>query len=101
MRWRERLREWRYEWEGGRETVLALLARFGRRRYITTVCRGSILGRHKWQPVSIEPYDDRRAGDFHDAIVRAVCLRCREHTYAQTRWAGYYLGLPRRPKEDT
>lgn len=57
---------------------------------------------HEWQPVSMrfetQSLDAHggvliRQPDLERGRVYCVCMKCYGHTYAETRWAGYYLAL--------
>lgn len=60
-------------------------------------------GEHHWQPVSfvfeaqVLDKDGRvliRQPDLRRGRVYCVCMACFAHTYAETEWAGFYLGGP-------
>lgn len=55
---------------------------------------------HRWQPVSfvfetqlLDPHGrvHVRQPDIERGRVYLVCMPCRQHTYIETTWAGYYL----------
>jgi hypothetical protein len=59
--------------------------------------------KHAWQPISfvfesqLLDQDGRvrvRQPDTKRGRVYCVCMGCHQHTYIETRWAGFYLDEP-------
>ncbi len=66
-------------------------------------CRDGTLYGHEWQPLSFvfetqlldaEGRVNVRQPDTQRGRVYCVCMKCHQHTYIVTRWAGFFLPDP-------